>query len=1331
MLLISFYIFKMETVKIYYLFNKLCLLYHDLTIDYNKLFVDNQRCLYFKDQYPNVYQEFMKFFSIVPCKENMNLLAKYIKPIDGVCHLVKLMKENNINNLYNEIEYINICKRLVSWFTNLYKSLLSIRYPKQLVYVYLKLLTQKLENISDSEKKYLLNYILCLLKNHESFKSFELSNNATLLEKYKSLPEINELETNKYYQMLYNLNDVNYGGCITDMFDICPLHLTDTQEKNISLNKTFTDSNQISRGINKKLLSDKNYINLQYLREEYDNYVTNITNQKYIVGDKIDYDYINSKMLKIMNKYKINNKFNLNLMTEKLYEEIIDIYTKIPTKEAYTKYTQNIYYDSVFVVDKEIDKKYFDGKLSYFAKFIIAMSINNSPNDKICSEYILSNIINKEFRKDKEQVASLYMMIKYMEDQFNTWLSKIKQLLGLDDEWNYDETKDTIRNKIIKNDPKLIEKYDQLMNINYLKIYTLDPLLNNYDKYNILKTFSKSFEFLISKILSIESYKNLGSYSIIDEESGQSITIDEILTNIKDDNNKSTYLNNEFINNYGFKKYFSEMLKDFKNENSVKIYTNLEDYLYCLQLFSHPINHLTNSGVDNFFNEYTYEYIQLYNNCSQCMEELYKLNTEGFYKTFEEINTLKQYQELKDTNSTTTEENKQITESVEVSLDDIFEDDDATLKVDLNSIQKPSTYYYTVDEYCEALIELKDRSNVVICQGENQNKKYKRVTIRENPTEEYEEPSQRATIELGFNNMIASGSKFIGENARDIINKMKFYKSRTINPGEFENGKTFISVSDYYYDHIYRVMGDKFMQYNRKYTTLSNKGTINHSTITSKVSVYNQHILYTSDISDSEYIGEYIISKEDNYAYPIESMEKLEKLIFTGKNSNYIIYNNIVNLLSKEQYYVMVALADEINFSINGGSEIELYKTGKTLSNDVINNPAYKNNISMVNINSVLFNPVIHIEGAKFNYKGISSEISEYDDEKKEENKRPISKNNTGYVIFRDADTKTPLLLIITNEEKFKQYISKDIYSLHFDYIYDNNTNSTVLKILDEYKTNGVKITNEEIINSFLVLNKPKITFKDNTTEQGIPLDNNLVIYDWKYNINNVNIVTLKNNIFKEEIDLMEGQHLQKEFMVKDFNQLMLRKCFPNNFKRTLLCNQDVLDAVDGGKYAIPDIKIKEALCEYGKYPYYLEHYFMTSKVDYKLKGKFNLRCIANLSVLPDIVFEYLDRNDLNYVNKEVTIQGEDMIVKDGKIISSGDVYLVGIELANDMMFKVPPTKIINKTLLDVIDFQQFDNIYDRVELLLDDKNITDYIIKPLRLKNIGTLKNMKYINFY
>ena len=216
---------------------------------------------------------------------------------------------------------------------------------------------------------------------------------------------------------------------------------------------------------------------------------------------------------------------------------------------------------------------------------------------------------------------------------------------------------------------------------------------------------------------------------------------------------------------------------------------------------------------------------------------------------------------------------------------------------------------------------------------------------------------------------------------------------------------------------------------------------------------------------------------------------------------------------------------------------------------------------------------------------------------------------------------------------------------------------------------------------------------------------------------------SMENHLVENMINTIE-ENIKDKITVCDL-------CSKMNYSRAYLSG--IFKASTGmtiGEY-ITNIKIKEALCEYGKYPYYLEHYFMTSRVDYKLKGKFNLRCLAKLNNLPDIIYKYINKDDLDYINNEVMIQGKDMIIKNGKIISSGDVYLVGIELSNDTMFKVPPTKIVNKALLNVIDFQQFDNVYSRVELLLDDSGITDYIVKPLALENIGTLKNMKYINFY
>ena len=158
----------METVRIFTLFNKLCLKYNELTIEYNKIYPDNQRCVYFKDQFPNVYQEFMKVFSIVPNENNLNILARYFKLDDNnENELIRLLKENGINNIYHDEEYQKIYDNYQRILKDVYNNLTSLRFPEDIMYIYLKLLTQKLEYVSDTDKNYLLNYILNLLKNNK------------------------------------------------------------------------------------------------------------------------------------------------------------------------------------------------------------------------------------------------------------------------------------------------------------------------------------------------------------------------------------------------------------------------------------------------------------------------------------------------------------------------------------------------------------------------------------------------------------------------------------------------------------------------------------------------------------------------------------------------------------------------------------------------------------------------------------------------------------------------------------------------------------------------------------------------------------------------------------------------------------------------------------------------------------------------------------------------------------------------------------------------------------------------------------------------------------
>lgn len=1334
----------METIKLFMLFNKLCLKYNELTIEYNKIYPDNQRYVYFKDQFPNVYQEFMKVFSIVPGENNLNILTKYFKlDVNNENELIRLLKENEIDNIYHDEEYQTIYNNNLDMLKKEYNELTSLRFPEDIMYIYLKLLTQKLEYVSDTDKNYLLNYILNLLKNNKYFKSIKLSENANLLENYSTLIPKNDMEINKYYQMTYDLFQVNYGGEKIGTFDICPLHLDDIQEKNININKINCDSDQISRGNNKKFLSDNNNLILQYNYEEGKNSY-DIETKKYIVGDKVDSDYINNKMNEIMNKYKINNVFSIDLMSNKLYEEIIDKLAKMPTNLLGIRYNNsNIFHNSVYLVDKEIDRKYFNGKLSYFGKFFMSMRESIMPNDKICSNYAITSLINYKlyFSNQKINIISLYIMYNYIKDQLDEWLKTIKPLLGIDDKWNYDINKDTIRKKVLNENPKLIKKYDKLMNINYTKLFTLDPVINNEDKYNIIKSFSDSIEFYLSQILS--KYTDIELYVITTDKEGNDVTLNKVLDDIRDNSDEKkniTYSNNAYLDTYGFKKYFTNMLKDFKSEESMLIYTLITDILYTYMKILHPIENLTDEGMENIFNDYAYKFILRQTSCPRCVENFYKLYTEGFIKIFEEINIYKQYQETDDNINTTLLEdniyknNQETDDNISQIIDpsEIF-DENYILKYNLHSLNYHGEYYYTVDEYCPTNIKLKANSNVVIeiTEGDN-SKKFVRRHVRENienPSTEISEGLYR--VELAFKGSISAGSQF----DPNIIKKMKFYKALNVKPKNLEVKKAFIDCNAYYNDKIYATINNnEVLKYKRNYTTLFNNGDVFCDNKIEKIdekTIENQNneFIYISNISDSEYPGKYLITKDNNYVYNIDSIDNLKQMIKVGNNNKYILYNNQFYLSSNDfdQYYLRIDDSNKLNARDKDNNEVKIFEY-KTLQDDA-KARVYELPIASVNIGDNIYgniknSPVIiHIEGARFYYTDSETNVLEFKNiDKDNEVRRLITRNNNGYVIVKDADIQKPkiILVIITNEEKFKKYINKNIYPINFDYETNNNS---------ELITYGISLTYDELLKSYLVLNKPQITYNSQST-QGKSLDTDLFVYDWKYYIDHVNVIELKDNIFKDIFNSLKDKQLQKEFSVKDFNKLMLRKCFPYNFKRTLLCNQDVLDAVDGSKYSIPNSKIKETLCEYGKYPYYLEHYFMTSRIDYKLKGKFNIRCLANLSTLPDVT-KYLDTDELNYQIKEVIIQGKDMIIKDGKIASSGDVYLVGIELSNDHMFRVPPSKITNKGLLKVIDVQQFDNIYDRVELYLDDSDITDFIVKPLTLSNMGTLKNMKYINYY
>ena len=285
----------------------------------------------------------------------------------------------------------------------------------------------------------------------------------------------------------------------------------------------------------------------------------------------------------------------------------------------------------------------------------------------------------------------------------------------------------------------------------------------------------------------------------------------------------------------------------------------------------------------------------------------------------------------------------------------------------------------------------------------------------------------------------------------------------------------------------------------------------------------------------------------------------------------------------------------------------------------------------------------------------------------------------------------------------------------------------------------------------YVVTNMSSFKYNDSATSEeitvyGEELDMDLEVFNWYPKLYTITPETISDNIFPDEIyddqtteedidiesDEINYQPFNKRFMVKDFNNLMLRKAYPNKFKNTLIVDKEVVNSINCDKYSTTRLNVENALCEYTRYPKYLEHYFMSSRVDYKLNGLFTIRCLINPTLLPQIITNNVSSGEWDHIKYEIRIQGKDMIIKDGKIVSSdGPLYMVGIETANDHMFTTYPVPVKLQNFLEVIDFQQFSNLYNWIDLYIDNEKFNNIQILELNHSTYGTLKNMKFINHF
>ena len=1294
-----------ELKKITEVFYALCNKYQELTKEYNLSHPDDKRNEYFKYQFPNSYDKLMYAFTLVPGFDKLPELAKLFK--NGVVtnsELLQALIADGVNTIYQDNEeYTDLCKMFIRDISNVYESIIEVKYFKiEYLYLYQKLLAES--NINENLKKNILDHIIYLMTTNKKYTPLEKISSEEELNKHSTLPTYNEDEPDKYYQLFYNIKDINLGGCDLDYFK-CPLHKLQPNNKNINVqNINDINNNQISRGSSKKLLSDKNNFKVQYLRNlSYDN---KDIKKYYTIGDKMSEEDIKNEMKKITDKYSKNGVFDIELMSNTLCDKMLDIYTNLPSASALTYFdyldiTGGKTVDNpcvLFAFDKEIDDLYFEGKISYFANCCLALShtSNININDPVCSEYIFTMKILNTFGGNKDYIyAAYYLMINYLLEKYTKWFNSIKSKLGIDEVGVYHKEKDTIRAKAVSDGRE--EKYDKYMKINYLRLFTNDLSQKYEEYYNIFKTFSVCFEKFLSLSLTLKS--DIENLKI------RKTTIGDILSEIR--SNEQSYSNNIFLEYYGIRYYFNVMLKNITISTSLSIYISLITNLETI----HPsriLEYFTNDGIESIFNDVTYYYLFKQNHCNKCYENLLNFIVNGFYDIFKEINIYREYyinnidtkliyDILKPVHFVDNKVTPAITYDYELSMD----------FGTFDSIR--NDYYYDKNkaDYLEECY-LTENSTVVIYEDE----KYIKVNIGNDTTPSPRRAPGTYKVATKYNNKFYSGCKFKSDS--EFIKNTIIYKSLFAYPNNIGKNKPYMVMGEEKNNyHALNIKKDgKIYTYNDS-PSINMNGTLYHDdSITTSIKFNSHNILYTNYL-DNNYISKCLIKRNENYLYHIKNIDKLKKILAKCSTNDFIISTNIYELKRDPEEILEIENSKytTLKVGINDTVAQQLLNEKYELTSIF---DEFKTNIKVMYDNKFMFDnnllntiPVVYCEGNVVCYDGEVKNI-----------------HNKGYTLIKNKENNKYIALVIDNLNKFKNedpnYNRNNIYkslsqiSFYYDYI--------LMTEKGMLKSSLVDISNLNLDDSYLIINEKQIS-----DIQGTELNEDLLVYCNNYYINNVNMKILEKDVYKIN---PESYTLQKEFSVKEFNKLMLRKCFPDNFKRTLIINQDVLDAVDGSKYSVPNIKIKEALYEYGKYPIYLEHYFMTNRIEYKLKGKFNIRCLAKLSILPDVT-KYLDTNELNYQIKEVLIQGEDMIIKEGKIQSSGDVYLVGIELSNDHMFRVPASKITNKGLLNVIDFQQFNNIYDRVELYLDDSKLTDFIIKPLSLETVGTLKNMKYINYY
>ena len=438
-------------------------------------------------------------------------------------------------------------------------------------------------NVSDSQKENLNTGLMNkLFENYKELREevqIENNNNKDNIDKLNQ--KINELEqkvdtisTNKDIN-----NDINnFNNININQQKPTPNNISNEDNTN---NSGESDNNKIYELLSKRIDKLEQNVNKLYIKENNKNYneIIPSNNEKSTIIKEISVNNAKKDIESISDselKEKLNKKIN------EFSEKIIKLEDDIRNIQLYNSKNININMPQLPEMSKSTIENNDENKED--------KNKNNEIKEESKEENSKDNSVNKHIAEIISQINEINNKLSsndlIKKTDFNKYIQKIDiQFKDYNDKINKIIQKDNLRNKMIEDISKNINKSNYNQNADSIDKSEKKNTNNNYVTYDMFQSFESHSKELIIKYISnidisanpsiLEIHKNLGDFK--NQVNDLSTKIGEIIVT----NNKNNEYNNGIIDN--IKKETKNNLK--KIENEIERITSLQEEIDFFRVF--------------------------------------------------------------------------------------------------------------------------------------------------------------------------------------------------------------------------------------------------------------------------------------------------------------------------------------------------------------------------------------------------------------------------------------------------------------------------------------------------------------------------------------------------------------------------------------------------------------------------------------------------------------------------------------------------------------------------------------------------------------------------